>query len=184
MKKMIILMFLAVSTNINAQSIYLGLKYGMNKKDAKAEFKANNEQYTNVDLGNGFAWRAFQQNFIFDEKGLTGILFSPKGGALGLSHDNTVSYLEFTRTFFEKKGYTLFFEPDYWQYPENFNSKYGLLLVNPDKTIVVQIYPVKSVAGGILTYSAYLKVLNYTWFMSEFEKENDKVEQKQQNTGF
>lgn len=178
------LMFFAFSVNVYSQPIYLGLNYGMSKKEAKNEFKANNDLYSNVDIGNGFAWMAYQQNFIYGNEGLVGVLFSPKGGALGLSHQNTISYLEFTRAFFEKLGYTLFFEPDYWQYPENFNSKYGLILVNPDKTVVVQMYPFKQAVLTPVTYTAYLKVLNYVWFMDEFEKENRALEMKQQSTGF
>ena len=185
MKYLITLLFFLFSLNLFSQSIYLGLKNGMSKSEAKKEFKTNNEQYTNVDLGNGFVWRANQKNFIYNKNNLlTGVWFLPKSFGGWVSHDNAISYLEFTRSFFESKDYKLFFEPDYWQYPENFNSKYGLLMYNPEKTIMVQLYPFKYNVSGTMSYSAYMKVLNYDWFMKTYKEQENIKHAKQESTGF
>lgn len=181
MKLFLTLIIIAAWVVASSQPIYKGLTYGMSKGEAKKEYKTNKALYDNVDLGNGFVWRLYTQNFIFDGSKLSGVLFSPKGAAMGLSHKNTILYLEFTRAFFENKGYTLFFEPDYWQYPQNFISKYGLILVHPNKTNVVQMYPVNIGSG---TYTAALQVLNFDWFITYWDKGHKEIEEKQQNAGF
>lgn len=167
-----------------SQTIFKGLNREMSKSDAKKEFKKNKSEYDNVDFGNGFVWRTFNQNFIFDNGGLVGVLFSPKGALMGLSHDGATSYLEFSKAFFENKGYTVFLEPEYWQYPINFRSKYGLLMYDTDRTIMVQLYPYKGYASGKMYYTAYMKVLNYDWFMDEYEEQNEILEEKSENSGF
>jgi len=168
----------------SAQSIYRGLVYGMNVKDAKTEFKTNKDQYDNVDFGNGFAWRVYTQNLIYQNDSLVAILMTPKGAALGLSHDAATSYLEFSRAFFENKGYKLFFEPEYWQYPLNFHAKYGLLLSNSDKTIMVQLYPLSYKSGYTTMFTSCLKIMNYKWFMSTYEAGHKLLEKKSDESGF
>lgn len=112
------------------------------------------------------------------------VLMSPKGAALGLSNDGATSYLEFSRAFFENKGYQLFFEPDYWQYPLNFSSKYGLLLFNPEKTIMVQLYPIYSKSSGMTFCSASLKIMNYDWFIKSWDLGNKIQQEKSDQSGF
>lgn len=184
--KSILLIIISVMFAVDcfSQTIFKGLNYNMSVSEAKKEFKTNKEQYDNVDFGNGFVWRIFPQNFIYKNGNLVGVLFQPKGALLGLSHTGTTSYLEFSRSFFEIKGYKVFFEPEYWQYPLNFNSKYGLLMQNEDKTIIVQLYPFKWFYSGTTYYSAYMKVLNYAWFMNEYEKQNQILKDKSENSGF
>lgn len=167
-----------------SQTVFKGLNYHMRPGEAKNEFKKNKLEYDNVDFGNGFVWRIYQQNFMYDEIGLVGVLFSPKGAALGLSHDGATSYLEFSRAFFENKGYTVFFEPDYWQYPINFKAKYGLLMHDAEKKIVVQLYPYKGYSGTNWFYSAYMKVMNYDWFMNDFNNQTKILQEKSNNSGF
>jgi len=167
-----------------SQPIYRGLNYGMNVKDAKDEFKTNKDQYDNIDFGNGFVWRVYTQNLIYQNDSLMAILMTPKGAALGLSHDGATSYLEFSRTFFENKDYEVFFEPEYWQYPLNFHAKYGLLLSNPDKTIMVQLYPITYKSGYTTMFTSCLKIMNYKWFMNTFEAEHKLLDKKSDESGF
>ena len=184
--KRIVLLFVVFTICCAAygQPIFKGLNYGMSEKEAKAEFKNNKDQYDNVDFGNGFVWRAYTQNFIFINDSLTGILMTPKGGALGISHDVTTQFLEFSRAFFEIKGYTVFFEPDYWQYPLNFHSKYGLLLANPEETVMVQLYPLSVKMGHNTSFTACLKVMNYGWFKKVYEADHKILQQKSDQSGF
>ena len=167
-----------------SQTIFKGLDYGMSPNEAKKEFKSNKSAYDSVDFGNGFVWRLFFQNFIYENNELVGVLFSPKGALFGVGHDATTSYLEFSRAFFEHKEYTVFFEPEYWQYPLNFNSTYGLLMCDKDKSIVVQLYPFTSGATGTTTYFPYMKVLNYDWFMKQYNNHVEILEEKSENSGF
>lgn len=167
-----------------SQHIYKGLEYGMTAQEAKKEFRSNKAEYDAVDFGNGFVWRLFHQNFIYDNGGLVGVLFQPKGALMGLTHSGTTSYLEFSRAFFEEKGYQVFFEPEFWKYPLNFNSKYGLLMHDEDKKIVVQLYPYSGYVNGATIYSAYMKVINYDWFMQQYESQQQLLELKANESGF
>ena len=183
MKQVYFIYILLFSLNGFSQPIYKGLLYGMTKSQAKKEFYSNKEDYTNIDLGNGFIWRMYHQNFIYDN-GLAGILCTPKRGALGVSHENTMGYLEFTSAFFIKKGYKIFHEPQNWQYPELFRSKYGLLLENPDRTVMVMLYPFKQTSSNNIFYQPHLKVFNYDWFIDQYETGQKEVEEKQDKSGF
>ncbi|MFO7864376.1 MAG: hypothetical protein R6U85_10275 [Salinivirgaceae bacterium] len=179
MKNYIIVVFFLLYINANAQ-MFKGLEYGMSRREAKKEFRKNTSEYDNVDFGNGFVWRLYTQNFLYEDNNLVGVWFTPKGGALGLTHKGATSYLEFTRVFFEDKNYTVFFEPEYWQYPINFNSMYGLLMHDSEKNIIVHLYPYQN--GN--TYNAYMKVFNYEWFMNVFDDYLKGLEQKSENSGF
>lgn len=183
MKSILIVFFLFSCNILFSQSIYRGLNFGMSEKDAKSEFKNNKSFYDNVDLGNGFIWRSYHQNFFYSNDSLVGLLFQPKA-IFGVGHDGTVSYLEFTRAFFENKNYTVFIESEYWQYPENFKSSYGLVLINPDSTTVVHLYPYKNSITNPSSYFPVMKVLNYSFFMRDFHNRNKILDQKQSNTGF
>lgn len=163
-----------------SQEIYKGFEYGMTKDEAKSEFRENKDEYKTIDLGNGFVYRIYHQNFTFENGELVGITLTPKGSALGQSYESVVGYLEYSRAFFEKLNYTTFFEPEYWNGPENFSSKYGLLMVNPEKSKMVQIYPVN--AGGSLI--TRMDIYNYNHFMNWYEEEKKRMEEKAENSGF
>jgi len=184
MKIIAFILFVTFFNTSFSQDIYRGLKYGMSKSEAKDEYKAHNDLYDNIDLGHGFIWRAFSKNFIFINNGLVAIELVPKGAAFGLGYDNTTSYLEFTATFFKVKGYKEFFRPDYWQYPLNFNSRYGLLLAAPDSSIMVQMYPIVFRMGNSKTSSAVIKVMNYKWFMDTYNTDHAILDEKSKNSGF
>jgi len=185
MKKNILLfVFFIIAGAAYGQPIYRGLLYGMSENEAKKEFKTNKDLYDEVDFSNGFVWRTYTQNFIYQNDSLMAVLMTPKGAALGLSHDGSTQFLEFSRAFFENKGYEVFFEPEYWQYPLNFHSKYGLLMSNADKTIMVQLYPLVFRYGNTTSFTSCLKIMNYKWFIREWEIDNKIQQQKSENSGF
>lgn len=184
MKTFLLIISMLLLENCFTQTIFKGLKYNMTESEAKKEFRANKDQYDNVDFGNGFVWRLYQQNFLYVDDKLVGVLFSPKGGGFGQSHNNVINYLEFSRSFFENKGYTVIFEPEAWQYPTLFNSKYGLLLQNEDKTIIVQLNPSTYTVNYSTGYIAYMKVINYEFFMKAYEMGNQILKEKSENSGF
>jgi hypothetical protein len=163
--------------------IFKGLVYGMTPREAKNEFLTNKEDYTNVDLGNGFVWRSYKQNLIFLNDSLVGITFVPYH-PLALTNDNAIAYLEFTKAFFERKGYKVFLEPDNWQYPLLFHSFFGLVMYNPERTIIVQMYPGTYKINYSTGYTASLKVLSYDWFMKAYKAYNDNLKGKSDNSGF
>ena len=66
MKKLIVLILIPFFSFGQSKSIFKGLEYGMTKSEAKKEFKKNKKDYTTVDIGNGFLFRIYQQNFLYD----------------------------------------------------------------------------------------------------------------------
>lgn len=173
--------FQFLSLSVSSQSIYKGLEFGMSKKEAAKEFKENKDTYINIDLGNNFLYRIYRQNFKYSSEGLVGVLLSPKGSALGQSYDHAVSYLEYTRSFFEDLGYEILSEPEYWNAPLSFNSKYGLLMVNPDETTIIQLYPV---SYGSSNYLVNLEIYNYPQFMEWYDAAQKIQEEKAMKSGF
>lgn len=188
MKKILIVGILAMLyTPVFSQSIYKGLEYGMSKTQAIDAFKENREEYVTVDLGNNFLYRIYQQNFIYENDSLVGVLLSPKGMALGMGHDLTTNYLEYTRGFFEQLGYETILENEYWNAPVNYSksaSKWGLILANPEKTKVVQMYPNNYQLSGKTVYSVILKVWHYSTWIGYYETaQTDRIE-KAAKSGF
>lgn len=167
-----------------AQSIFKGLEYGMTQDEAVSAFRADRDQYTTVNIGNNFKYRIYQQNFIYQNRKLIGVNFRPKGAALGQSYEDAVSYLEHTRQFFEDLNYELFFEPEYWNAPQNFNSKYGLLMVNPEKTVIAQVYPTKTTAYNSTSYLVMMDLYNYENFLKLYENEKLKQNEIKEKSGF
>jgi hypothetical protein len=183
MKKLLLLLLIAPVLGYG-QSIYKGLEYGMSKSDAKKEFKKNKDTYISVDTGSGFLYRIYQQNFIYDDNKLVGVLFSPKGAGLGQSYDNAKSYLIHTRNFFESLGYETFIENEWWNAPLNYTksgSKWGLVLNKKDKTTVVQMYPISM---GKNTYLVNLRIWHYDTWMGYYDAENEKQKLKAEKSGF
>jgi len=183
MKNILFTIALLITTSIYSQSIYKGLEFGMSKSEAKKEFKANKSDYITVDLGNNFLYRIYQQNFIYDQNRLVGVLFSPKGAAFGLSYDLTKQYLIHTRGFFEGLGYETYIENQWWNAPLNYlssGSKWGLVLNKKDKTTIVQMYP-QSVGEN---YLIALRIWNYDTWVGYYDAENKAQKSKADKSGF
>ena len=177
MKKILITFLMLFAVNSYSQSIYKGLEYGMSKVEAKKEFKKNKDTYISVDLGNGFLYRIYQQNFIYDNDKLVGILFNPKGAGLGQTYDSAKSYLIHTRNFFESLGYETFIDNQWWNAPLNYvksGSKWGLVLNKKDKSIIVQMFPV---AMGN-SYLVNLRIWHYDTWMGYYDESNSIDQEK------
>jgi len=159
----------------------------MTKSEAKKEFKKNKIEYTNIDVGNGFLYRAYTQNFIYDGGKLVGILLTPKGSAFGLTYDGAANYLTHTRSFFESLGYETFIDNQWWNAPVNYvasNSKWGLVLNKSDNSTIVQMYPISYNLSGRTVYMVNLRVCNYDWWMNSYNEENKKQSHIVKNSGF
>ena len=183
----LIVMLLFFTINSFSQSIFKGLEYGMSEKDAKKEFKKNKDDYINIDIGNGFSYRIYRQNFLYDNKKLVGILLSPKGYAFGQSYDTAKSFLTYTRAFFEDLGYETFIDNKWWNAPENFsksNSKWGLVLNNKDKSKIIHMYPIKYQQSGSTKYLVKLTVWNYETWVGFYNEANKKQAEKSKKSGF
>jgi len=84
MKNVMLIGALLASSITFGQNIkaYKGLEFGMTKKEAKAEFKKNPEDYKSAKIGNAL-YRHYYQNNEYDKDGkLISIGFTIKGGGM------------------------------------------------------------------------------------------------------
>lgn len=186
-KIMLIIIAFLVMNNSFSQSIFKGLEYGMSEKEAKKEFKKNKQDYINVDIGNGFLYRIYRQNFVFDKNKLVGILLTPKGSTFGQSYDSAKNYLTHTRTFFENLEYETFIENKWWNAPLNYSkssSKWGLILNKKDKSTIIQMYPINYQISGTTKYLVKLMIWNYDTWIGYYNKEKKIQEKKSKKSGF
>ena len=177
----LVCVLLLVGNPVWAQSIFKGLEYGMTKKEAKAEWKANKNEYIHgIDLGNGFSYRTVKGYFQYKDDSLYAVLFDQTGH---YRFDIAFDYLIATRAYYQGLGYDLFHEPDYWpsEWEESeygsltidYKANYGLLMSDPGKKLMVQIYVADkgSYAAGV-KYSMYItRVIIYIYddFMQMWE---------------
>ena len=186
MKNLLLLIVLCISSVCLGQDslkIYKGLYYGMTKSEAVSEFTNNKTEYVGVDLGNGFVWTTYKQNLLFYDGILVGITFVPEH-PLSLSCDNATLYLEYTKAFFENKDYTIILEPEDWQYPFLFHGVFGLVLSSPAGNVVVQLYPGTYVLNHSTYCTASLKILNKSWFISQYNHYKTNLKEKADLSGF
>ena len=183
-KHTILLLFLIISSSCLSQSIYKGLNYGMSQSEAKKEFKQNKTDYTTIDIGNGFLYRIYRQNFIYDNGKLVGVVLNPKGSALGMSYDLTRNYLTSTRSFFETLNYQTFIENEWYNAPLNYlksGSKWGLVLNKEDKSTIIQMYPMSLSSS---TYIVKLIIWDYNTWVGYYDAETEKQKDKANKSGF
>jgi len=187
MKKLLLLFVVLFVHNVHSQTIFKGLEYGMTKAEAKAEFKKNKADYTSIDIGNNFFYKTNKASQLFENDKLVGIWFVPKGYTFGMGYDNCKLYLEYTRTFFEDLGYEVFLEEKWWNAPLNYEksgSKWGLVLNKPDKSVLVEMFPVAVKTGNTTGYYLNLKLWNYDTWVKNFESERGKQSSKIAESGF
>jgi len=184
MKNLLCVAMLLMATTTFSQAIFKGLEAGMSKDEAVKEFRQNRDEYINIEVGNGFAYRIYQQNFEFTDNKLDVILLSPKGSAMGQGYYEAVDWLDYTKTFFDKLNYREFYVPEYWNAPLNLRSKYGLLMHNPEKTVMLQLYPVNYNVGNSRSYLVKLQLYNYDQFMGWYEAEKEVQDVIAEKSGF
>lgn len=184
MKNLITLLILFQTVSGISQTIFKGFETGMTEDQAIEEFKKNKDDYKAIEIGNGFVYRTYREHLRFDDNGLYCVILQPKGIGLGMGYDQAQKFLEHTKYFFDQLDYEEFFVPEYWNAPLNFKSKYGVLLSNPEKTVMVHFYPTHWDVYGSTAYLVKLEVFNYDYFMSRYNQENEKQEKIRENSGF
>jgi hypothetical protein len=182
--RILLLVVIMLSCSLSAQSIFKGLEHGMSKDEAVSEFRANKSDYINIEIGNGFAYRIYQQNFEYTNDGLVSVLLTPKGSAMGQGYYEAVDWLDYSKTFFDKLDYREFFVPEYWNAPLNFRSKYGLLMYNSEKTVMLQLFPIHYTIGNSKSYLVKLQLYNYDQFMEWYNAEKDVQREITEKSGF
>jgi len=184
--KLVILLTIFLSNLSFSQEmkpLYKGLLYNMPIENAKKELKKNIQDYNNISFGNGIVWEISEPYLIESNGKLSGLGLLPKNKILGLKHENAKVYLQNSRKFFESKGYIVLKEPDNWDIPVLFsqNNLFGLLLHNPDKSIMIDLRSIKSVDSN---YIVILTIMNYDIYIKGLDAMKNQVKKEQDNTGF
>ena len=186
MKKLIVIYLFIISGVMVAQdypALYKGLIYKMPIDAAKKEFKQHKDLYVDISFGNGVEWRLYTQNFGVVNDSLTSLVLKPKGALLGLTHEAAKVYLNNSFEFFTKRGYQVIKEPQFWNVPIYFDAtnKFGLVMHNPDKTVVVEL---RSVQLTGTSYLVNLGISNYDAFLRFLTNDEAAVNNQQNQTGF
>lgn len=165
--------------------LYKGLIYKMPINDAKKEFRKNKDEYKTISLGNGVDWKMYAMNFAVNQNNeLVGLNLN-SGSMFGDSPETTDLFIRQTRNFFEELGYTVVYEPEYWDTAVLFSeqNKYGLLLHNPEKTIMVSLRPVPHPTER-LNYVPVMGISNFQAFVDYMEADDAAVKKAREKTGF
>lgn len=196
MKKIITLIALSVSLLASAQNVklYKDLTEGLTKKEAKKVIKSNKEAYVSVNIGNGFEWTLRTTGLLYGKfGGLKTIWLWPKGTLMsGSGYDATVNYLNATKSFFESRNWTVILKNDYWNAPQNFDTKgflYGLVMLSPEKDRVIHLYPEKVMPLGCtevscMTDQPYMKLMSKNYWDEQLAQREAKLNKETQNTDF
>lgn len=153
--------------------------------EAKKEFKKNKEEYKTISFGNNVNWKMYPMNFAVNQfNELVGINLN-SGSMFGDSPEDTDLFIRQSRNFFEEKGYTVVHEPEYWHSAVLFseNNKYGLLLHNPEKTIMVSLRPLPHPTES-LRYVPVMGISNYQAFVDYMDADDANVKAAREKTGF
>lgn len=174
--------------------LYKDLSEGMSVKAAKKMMKKNKDDYKEVSFGNGFMWTIKPTGLMSRTKGedyLAGVWMWPKGSLLtGVGYDVARGYLEASASFFEGRGYTELIRNQWWNAPQNFNDggyKYGLVLLSPDGSRVVHMYPseIASMSGnGSTTPQVYIKIFSKGHWDEMMTASEDKKAKDTKDTDF
>ena len=161
---------------MNAQEgtvIYKGFYEGMSKKKTLSEYEKNFSKYTSIVFNEGPRWEVSTEGFSYNEYNLLyGIDLTPMRENNDLSsYDFTRRCLVLAKEFIENEGFEVFYEPDYWNAPEEFNSFWGLIMINEKKKLAAHFFPSKSniLTKGKPIYKAHLRMISYEPFIKEFE---------------
>jgi hypothetical protein len=195
MKKLLILgLMFGLTIKLNAQTkLYKGIYDGMNHKSAINEFKENKDDYSEVNLGNGFIYTINRMGgIVANEKNeVKTITMWPKGSALTpVGYQLTINYLNHSRSFFIKQGYSVMLENPNWNLPMRFNDAgyvYGLVLLSPEKDRVVHLFPTKQLVLGSTTeytYNPYIILMTKNHWDYVQNKRTDNLTSQTSKTDF
>jgi hypothetical protein len=166
---------------------YKGFAVGMNKDQVREEFVNNKDKYKSIDLGNGFIYRIYTQNCVYDKDSLIGIRLSVKGSAMGLSYQTVVNCLNYTGSFFVSKNYDVFYKSKWWNAPQSYANngmKWGYVLVDNSKSKVIQLYPGVTTVNKHKNYSVQFIIWDYKSWMKLWNKSHEINETKSKASGF
>ncbi|SDT15685.1 hypothetical protein SAMN05192545_2897 [Maribacter dokdonensis] len=181
----VLLFFISFGFAQSGTPLYKGLMYKMKISDAKKEYRKNKEDYKVISLGNGVDWYMYPLNFSANaDNQLVGLTLN-SGSLYGNEPETVAAYLSQSFEFFIDKNYTIVHEPDYWDNPLLFDAtnKYGLLMHDPDKTIMVSMRAVRH-NTEVYNFVPVLAISNYEAFINYMSSESEKVNQIRGKTGF
>jgi len=153
--------------------IYEGFHEGMTKEEVLMEYEKNSSKYTNIIFGKGIDWKIAINGFSYNEYNLLyGIDLIPVEKENDMSsYDFTKNCLHIAKKFIEDQGFEVFYKPDQWDAPAEFDSFWGLIMINKEKNLAAHFFPSKLnfLINGEPAYEAHLRLISYEPFINEFE---------------
>jgi len=161
---------------VSAQSgnlIFEGFYEGMTKEQVLTEYENNYSKYSNVFFTGGIDWEIALNGFSYNEYNLLyGIDMIPITKRNNeSSYDFTKNCLNAAKDFINSQGFQIFYKPDHWNDPSRFNSFWGLIMINKEKSLAAHFFPSKLniLIKGQPGYQAHLRFISYEPFINEFE---------------
>lgn len=161
---------------VNGQSgnpIFEGFYEGMTREQVLTEYQNNYSKYSKVFFTEEINWEIALEGFSYNEYNLLyGIDLIPISKQNDLSsYDFTKNCLQTAKDFINNQGFEIFYKPDHWNDPSKFNSFWGLILVNKEKSLAAHFFPSKLnlLVNGQPGYQAHVRFISYKPFINEFE---------------
>ncbi len=154
-------------------TIYEGFYEGMTKQEVLMEYEKNPSKYTNIIFNKAIEWEIAINGFSYNEYNLLyGIDLIPTGKESDMSsYDFTKNCLHIAKDFIIDQGFEVFYKPDQWDAPAEFDSFWGLIMINKEKNLAAHFFPSKLniLIDGEPGYEAHLRLISYEPFINEFE---------------
>ena len=155
----IVLLFIGISSFVNAQILYKEFSFGMPIEEAKEILQENSKSLKNIVLGNGTSY-AFRKRSLVDHDGsLVSInIWSKKN----LNLAQATQYLKKSRSHFESNNYKTVYAQENWSDPILVKKNLPCIrFIDPDSTVVIEMDP----RGQGSVYNVFVTIYNYDWFL-------------------
>ena len=155
----IVLLFIGISSFVNAQILYKEFSFGMPIEEAKEILQENSKSLKNIVLGNGTSY-AFRKRSLVDHDGsLVSInIWSKKN----LNLAQATQYLKKSRSHFESNNYKTVYAQENWSDPILVKKNLPCIrFIDPDNTVVIEMDP----RGQGSVYNVFVTIYNYDWFL-------------------
>ena len=155
----IVLLFIGISSFVNAQILYKEFSFGMPIDEAKEILQENSKSLKNIVFGNGTSY-AFRKRSLVDHDGsLVSInIWSKKN----LNLAQATQYLKKSRSHFESNNYKTVYAQENWSDPILVKKNLPCIrFIDPDNTVVIEMDP----RGQGSVYNVFVTIYNYDWFL-------------------
>ncbi len=141
--------------------LYGAFTFNMPFQEALLELKQNKKKYQNIVLGGGTSYAIRRASFKRKNDRVYSLTLTSKKT---LNLNQASGYLNKSRSYFEKAGYTVVYADKHWSEPLLRDpQKPCIRLVNEDKNLLIEMEPI----GQGAIYNIYVTYYSYDWFVAK-----------------